>query len=206
MPAPKSDAGDQKKQEFDEMLQKGLERTQEAAKQVKELRERKKLKETETQKRSEDAVVAGREKEAKRLEKRDTFKREKQAKEGEVEAMKKKHELEFALLDTGDSVKAVLADGKRILLDYENEEAKVVRVRVPLPKKEHIIESAKYWLEHDNRWKSVEHHVDFYIQCREKEICEQVQEIRKCLKRIKRYSLRIEIANDAVREDQAKRV
>ena len=116
--------------------------------------------------------------------------------------MKKKQVFEFALHDTGDFVKVLLADGEKIILDYEHEQIKSVRVRAPLPNKEKMIETAKYWVEKDDRWQSIEQWINFYTQNREREIYDQIQEIRKCLKRIKQYSLSARIAKDALNEFQ----
>jgi len=119
--------------------------------------------------------------------------------------MNKSKELEIALQDTGNFVKAVLRDAEKLILDYENEEAKPVRIRSPLPEKERIINNAIHWMKNDERWKSVEQWVNFYIHCREKEIYDQINEIRKSIKRIKHYSLSIKIAKEALKEHENKK-
>ena len=103
-------------------------------------------------------------------------------------------------LDEGDFVKIVIASNQQLFCDYENEEAKPVRVRAPLPNKERLIKMAKHWIDQDDRWESIEHWIDFYISCRDKEIFNQVQEIRKSVKRIKRYTESKVIAAEALGE------
>jgi len=114
--------------------------------------------------------------------------------------MKKQPKFKMEFLDEGDFVKVMLFSDESLFCDYENEEGKPVRVRAPLPDKERIIKMAKHWVEHDHRWESVEHWISFYIKCRNKEIFEQVQEVRKSVKRINRYTESKAIATDALNE------
>jgi hypothetical protein len=119
--------------------------------------------------------------------------------------MTKHHKFEMQFLDKGNFVKLMLARDEKLFCDYENEEAKPVRVRAPLPKKEKLLEMAKYWVSQDSRWESLEHWLNFYNECQDKEIFEQVQEIRKYVKRISQYSKCKKIAMDILNE-QSKNV
>lgn len=103
-------------------------------------------------------------------------------------------------LDEGNFVKLLLARDEKLFCDYENEEAKSVRVRAPLPKKEKLLEMAKHWVSHDSRWESVEQWLHFYNECRDREIFEQVQEIRKSVKRISQNSKSKKIALDILND------
>ena len=103
-------------------------------------------------------------------------------------------------LDEGDFVKVMLASDEKIFCDYENDAAKPVRVRAPLPNSVKLIEAAKRHVKEDTRWHSVEHWISFYNQCRDKEIFDQIQQIRKSVKRIKQFTVIKKIANDALYE------
>ncbi|MFZ2404551.1 MAG: hypothetical protein WAW41_05395 [Methylobacter sp.] len=116
--------------------------------------------------------------------------------------MGKNYHLELSLLDTGSFVKARIGDAERVLIDYENSEARPVRVRAPLPGPKGLIENLKYWVDtgHQN---TIEESVEFYIHCREKEVFDQVQEIRKAIKRISRSMECIKIAREEFSRLQA---
>lgn len=114
--------------------------------------------------------------------------------------MKKTPKYEMKFLDEGDFVKVMLASDEKLFCDYENKETHPVRVRAPLPNKSDIIKTAIRYVNEDSRYESVEHWINFYNQGRDKEIFEQIQEIRKSVKRIKQYTLTKKIANDALHE------
>ena len=114
--------------------------------------------------------------------------------------MKKTPKFEMQFLDEGDFVKVMLASDEKIFCDYENEETMPVGVRAPLPNKDKLIEAAKRYVKEDARWESVEHWISFYNQCRDKEIFDQIQQIRKSVKRIKQFTVTKKIANDALYE------
>lgn len=102
------------------------------------------------------------------------------------------NKLRFEISDSGEFVKAFLFEDENGILDYENADAKVVRVCVPFPNKEILLENLKSFAQSDPLKTSIESQFDFYIKCREKEIFEQVQEIRKSIKRIKKQQECIE--------------
>lgn len=114
--------------------------------------------------------------------------------------MKKINETEFALNEQKGLVKALLASEGELVLDYENKEAQAVRVRVPLPQKEKLLENAKFWIEEDKRFKDVAAWLDFYIRSREREIFEEIQEIRKSIKKLSRIHKCIQIAQEAKKD------
>lgn len=111
--------------------------------------------------------------------------------------MKKKIEIEFALSEQKGLVKALLAIEGELVLDYENKEAKAVRVILPLPEKDKLLESAKFWIEKDKRYKDVAAWLDFYLRSREREIFEEIQTIRKSIKKLSRIHKCIQIAQEA---------
>ena len=113
--------------------------------------------------------------------------------------MKKNIEFEFVLKDSEDFVQAILTDGKKMVLKYENVEAKAIRVRVGLPTKEEIIAIAKLHVA-ENLTETIEDDISYYIRCREMDIFNQMQEIRKCIKRIRQYKKCERIAWEALEE------
>jgi len=111
--------------------------------------------------------------------------------------MSKSSELRLNFSDSKDFVKAEIIEDDKVIFSFENEEPPSVRVRSPLPNKDEIIESALYWVEKDPNFSTLESWLDFYSHCREKEIFDEIQDIRKSLKRIKRKAESIKIAKNA---------
>lgn len=111
--------------------------------------------------------------------------------------MNKKSELRFSLADSKNLVKAEVIEEGKVIFSFENEDPPSVRVRSPLPNKDEIIESALYWVENDRNFPTLESWIGYYSHCREKDIFNEIQEIRKSLKRIKRKTESIKIAKDA---------
>jgi hypothetical protein len=99
---------------------------------------------------------------------------------------KKRTMVEFFISDDGVHVEAQLFIGGKQVLDYANEEAKPVKIIAPLPDKKTFLDNLRYFAEHDPYKKTIKQQFDFYITCREREIFDQVQEIRKAVKRINR--------------------
>lgn len=99
--------------------------------------------------------------------------------------MAKKLSFELMVIDEGNAVKAVLKNQKRKLLDYENIDAKPVRVRCPLPDRESFI-SKNINAVSTGQHVSLEQSVEFYVACREEQVFQQVQIIRRAMKRISR--------------------
>ena len=114
-----------------------------------------------------------------------------------------KFQLELAIHDEGTSVKAVMGDGKRLILDYENFKARQVRVRAPLIDRDKFIENSKYWISKGFQ-STIEEHVDFLVKSSEKEVFEQIQEIRKAMKRISNSMQNINIAREELEKYKAK--
>lgn len=114
-----------------------------------------------------------------------------------------KFHLELVVHDDGTFVMAVMGDGERILLDYENAQARQVRVRAPLLDRNKFIENSKYWVSKGFQ-STLEQHVDFRVKCLEKEVFEQIQEIRKSMKRIKSSMENIKIAREEFAKYKAK--
>lgn len=115
--------------------------------------------------------------------------------------MTKKYFLDLSLQDRGTFVKATMRDSDKVILDYEHEESKQVRVRDSLPNKELLIENLHYWLDCGD-YKTIEESAEAYIKDRQKHIFYQLQEIRKSMKRIG-YSMQcIEIVLTEVKEYQ----
>ncbi len=111
--------------------------------------------------------------------------------------MYKNSELKFNFSETKNLVRAELIECNKVVFSFESEELPTVRIRLPLPDEDKMIESALYWVENDCNFSNVESWFGFYTHSREKEIREEIQEIRKSLKRIKRRTESIEIANNA---------
>jgi hypothetical protein len=111
--------------------------------------------------------------------------------------MSKNSELRFTLSDSKELVKAIFFVNDKTVLDFENESPPPVRIRSPLPDKNRIIESGLYWVENDLNLETLEDWLDFYIQRRQKEVFEEIQEIRKSLKRIKHKTESMKIAKEA---------
>ena len=77
-------------------------------------------------------------------------------------------------------------EGEKPVLDYEHDQAKDVRVRVPLPNREQFLDNLAYFAERDDRRPTVKTQADFYLLCREQEIHDEIGKIRKSIKRISR--------------------
>lgn len=104
--------------------------------------------------------------------------------------------IEFVIEENNKIVSAVLACNGKMVLDYENTTAKDVRITAPLPQKEKLLETAILGVQKDIRYRDVSDWLDFYIRCREREIYEQIQEIRKAVKRIVKIKQCINIVHD----------
>src|SRR5438445_634847 len=91
-----------------------------------------------------------------------------------------KFRLKLVIHDEGTSVRAVMADGKRLILDYENSQARQVRVRAPLIDRDKFIENSKHWLSKGFQ-STIEAHVDFRVKGLEKEVFEEIKKIRKSI-------------------------
>lgn len=118
--------------------------------------------------------------------------------------MKNNYHVELFVTDEGSLVKAALRDAEGLVLDYENNETKPVRVIYPLPNREDFIERAESWVK-EGMYASIEESVKFYLTSREKEIFDQVQEIRKSMKRIKRALEAMKIAKEEMRRYQSEK-
>lgn len=112
-----------------------------------------------------------------------------------TENEKNKHKsMEFSIRDNGTYVEAQLfIDGKQVL-DYTNEEAKPVKVIAPLLNKTTFWDNLCHFAKHDPHKKTVEQQFDFYMSCRELDVFDQVQEIRKAIKRISRQLENVALA------------
>lgn len=108
--------------------------------------------------------------------------------------------IKFVIEDNNNIVGAALTCNGKMVLDYENTTAKDVRITAPLPKKEKLLETAILGVQKDNRYRDVSDWLDFYIRCREREIYEQVQEIRKAIKRLVKIQQCIKIVHDMKQE------
>jgi hypothetical protein len=111
--------------------------------------------------------------------------------------MSQNSELIFNFSDSKNLVRAELIEGNKVIYSFENEEPPSVRVRSPLPDKDKIIETALYWVENDSNFPTLESWLGFFEYSRQKEIFDEIQEIRKSLKRIKLKTESIKIVKDA---------
>lgn len=112
--------------------------------------------------------------------------------------------VELSISDNGAHVEARLFIGGKQVLDYINEEAKPIRVMAPLPEKKTFLDNLRYFAEHDPNKKTIEQQFDFYVSCREREVFDQVQEIRKAAKRISRQLECISVAKKFIEENRQK--
>jgi hypothetical protein len=110
--------------------------------------------------------------------------------------MNKKLELKFSLFDLSDLVKVELSDNNTIF-NFEDEAPPPVRIRLPLPDKNKFIQSGLNWVEKLSVHPTLESWVQAYTRSRQKERYDEIQEIRKSLKRIHRLTECIKIAEDA---------
>lgn len=113
--------------------------------------------------------------------------------------MAQKYFLELVLKDEGTSVKALIRDGDKLILDYENEESRQVRVRASLPDRESFIKTSEYWVESGD-YENIEECVESYIANMRKNVFDQIQEIRKSIKRINKLMQCISIARDELKK------
>lgn len=116
-----------------------------------------------------------------------------------------KFHLELAIQDHGTCVKAVMGDGERLILNYENSQARQVRVSAPLLDRNKFIEHSKSWVRKGFQ-STIEEHVEFRVKCLEKEVFEQIQEIRKSMKRISKSIQNIKIAREEFEKYKPKKI
>jgi len=109
--------------------------------------------------------------------------------------------VKLSLTDNDSLVSARLCINEKLILDYKNEEARPVRVISPLPEKEALLNSLQYFAERDPLKNTIEEQVKFYVACREREIFNQVQEIRKATKKICRQLKCISVAKKLTARD-----
>ena len=117
--------------------------------------------------------------------------------------MPKKYHLELVVQDEGLFVKSVMADDKRIVLDYKNTDTRQVRVRAPVLSRSKFIESAQYWVSKGLQ-PTIEAHITVRIQCLEQEVFKQVNEVRKSMKRISSSMKSIKIAREEFEKYKAR--
>ena len=78
---------------------------------------------------------------------------------------------------------------------------KSVRIRLPLPQKDKLIENMTYVAKHSHDpGRTAQDELRIYIKCREEEIQQHNLEIQKSKKRIERLIECIKIAEDAIKE------
>lgn len=100
--------------------------------------------------------------------------------------MKKRKVVELSICDSGDSVNAIFTTDGNIRHNYLNNITKPVRVRLPLPEKDTFNKRGETLLKKGLGGTTIEEQLNFYIKCREKDISEEYQKIRKSIKRIDR--------------------
>lgn len=113
--------------------------------------------------------------------------------------------LRLDITDSGNSVKATLTADNYKRFEYVNDDTNPIRVRSALPEKNSFIKSAKHWAKKNIGGSTIDQQLNTYVSCREKEIFEQVQGIRKSLKRINRQIECIALAKKYIHEYKSKR-
>lgn len=109
--------------------------------------------------------------------------------------------VELLLTENNSIVSVRLIINEKIVLDYNNEEARAVRVISPLPDKEALLNNLQYFTERDPVNNTIEKQIKFYVTCREREIFDQVHVIRKAAKKIGRQVQCISMVKKLVARD-----
>jgi hypothetical protein len=97
---------------------------------------------------------------------------------------KKQQNMKFLIEECDRNVRAALVVDERLLLDFENEEAPPARIRYGKTDIDKLLESANFWSSKDSRYGGPAGWLDFYAKCRQKEVTEQILDIRKAIKRL----------------------
>ena len=92
--------------------------------------------------------------------------------------------MEFRIEEHEGNVRAALVVDDSLLLDFEDEEAPPARIRYGKTDVDKLLEQADFWSSEDSRYGGPAGWLDFYAQCRKKDVEEQILEIRKAIKRL----------------------
>ena len=97
---------------------------------------------------------------------------------------KKQRKMKFVIEEHEGNVCAALVVDDILVLDFENEEAPPVRVRYERTDVDKMLENAGIWSTREPRHGGPAGWLDFYAECRHKEVAKQILGIRKAIKRI----------------------
>ena len=110
---------------------------------------------------------------------------------------KKQRKMEFVIEEHEGNVRAALIVDDRLLLDLENEEAPPVRVRYGRTDVDTLLEAADRWSSKEPRHGGPAGWLDFYADCRRREVAKQVLDIRKAIRRIEGAMQCVRLAQEA---------
>ena len=105
-----------------------------------------------------------------------------------------RNELYWQFLDDGETFELEIQRGNKKSLRHKGFAPKNVRVRSPVPTAARLIDNSTFFARKGFSGGTFESVLEHYIQCRHREIAEQVREIEKCIKRIERLNECVEIA------------
>ena len=110
----------------------------------------------------------------------------------------------FFLEEENGKVIAKLDAIEDYTLDMEIYEVPNVRVRAPRPSEKHLEEMAEHWASIDHNFETSQEWLEYYADSMNRQIIDQIQDIRKCMKRIQSLSCCIKTAQRIVKKNENK--
>ena len=92
--------------------------------------------------------------------------------------------MEFRIEEHEGIVRAALVVDGSLILDFKDDEAPPARIRYGKTDVDKLLEGADFWSSKDPRHGGPAGWLDFYAQCRHREVTEHILDIRKAIKRL----------------------
>ncbi len=105
--------------------------------------------------------------------------------------------MEFRIEEHEGNVRAVLVVEDKPLLDFEDSEPPPARIRYGKTDVDKLLEGADFWSSKDSRHGGPAGWLDFYAQCRQKEVAEHILDIRKAIKRLEAAMQCVQLTHEA---------
>ncbi len=110
---------------------------------------------------------------------------------------KKQRKMKFVIEEHEGNVRGALVVNDRLVLDFENEEAPPALVRYGRTDVDKLLEKADFWSTKESRHGGPAGWLDFYAECRHREVTEQILGIRKAIKRLEGAMQCVRLAQEA---------
>ena len=105
--------------------------------------------------------------------------------------------MKFVIEEHEGNVRAALVVDDKLVLDFGNEEVPPVRVRYERTDVDKLLENADYWSTKESRHGGRAGWLDFYAECRHREVTKQILGIRKAIKRLEGELQSVWLAQEA---------